>query len=331
MTINEKYLTTKEAAEELNVSVPTIYKYVKEKKLRPVYEDKWQIDETLLFKQEDVEEVKESFTKPGLTTGEVAKDVGVHPTTVASYINQGLLKATKQPYMGRELYFIKEEDLESFKEHNNFQKNREKKQFFTKDKKYYLFQRLHNKEESILGRIMDLDGEKGKVLTEEGRAFLLSNMEDEGFSRVETFKERKYITKRGYAYFQFNLPNHISSPIFDLIELFYRKIGNKNMRLSINEGIIELEVKPILLSGIAESTNPHEVQILKDHIKKGTVSVRHNGVLIDSEIDSLVVPIPSKLKEELKNVADKQGITLEKYVIGLLQESMHECKKEEEE
>ncbi|MDC3424232.1 helix-turn-helix domain-containing protein [Aquibacillus sp. 3ASR75-11] len=330
MSINGKYLTTKQVAEELNVSVPTIYKYVKEKKLRPVYEDKWQIDETLLFRPEDVEQVKESLTKPGLTTGEVAKELGVHPTTVASYINQGILSATKQLYMGRELYFISEAELESFKEHNTFQKNREKKQFFTKDKKYFLFQRMQNKEESILGRIMDLDGDKGKVVTEEGRTIPLSNLENEGFTRVETFKEKKYITKRGYAYFQFHLPNHISSPIFDIIEMFYREIGFKNIRLTVNDGIMDLEVKPVLLSSIVESTNPHEIKILKDHIKRGTVSVRHNGVLIDSEIEPLVVPIPTKLKEDLKDAADKQGITLEKYVLGLLQEKMYQYKIGEE-
>jgi predicted XRE-type DNA-binding protein len=112
---------------------------VKEKKLRPVYEDKWQIDSTLLFRKEDVLKLQKQLEKPGYTTGEVAEILEIHPTTVSSYIKKGLLKAEKDFHigLGKEVYFIKEEELERFQ--REYQTNNKSKQFFIQNGNYYLF------------------------------------------------------------------------------------------------------------------------------------------------------------------------------------------------
>lgn len=74
MRENQKEMvTTKEAATILNVKPSTIHKYVREGKIKPVYEENWQIDATKLFYLEDVERLKNKNKKPGITTGEAAE------------------------------------------------------------------------------------------------------------------------------------------------------------------------------------------------------------------------------------------------------------------
>ncbi|WP_158595152.1 helix-turn-helix domain-containing protein [Oceanobacillus piezotolerans] len=72
----QELLSTKEVAERLGLTVTTIYQYVKNKKLVPVYED-WTVDETMLFYESDVEKL-ENQRPTGYTTSEVAKKLGVH-------------------------------------------------------------------------------------------------------------------------------------------------------------------------------------------------------------------------------------------------------------
>lgn len=56
--VQRKIIKTSEAAEILQVKVSTVHKYVKEGKLKPVYEDDWQIDTTKLFYEDDILDLK---------------------------------------------------------------------------------------------------------------------------------------------------------------------------------------------------------------------------------------------------------------------------------
>lgn len=316
---DEQLLTTKQVAEILNLSIPTIYKYIKEKRLHPIYEDSWQIDETHLFKKEDVEELKGKLEKPGLTTGEVAKQLQVHPTTVAAYIKKGELKATKQLYKGRNLYFIKEEEVVNFKRSHPKQQKRRKKDFYHKATGLYLFQTVKNKQTFELGRIMKLSNGSGEVWTESGEIIVFDQMQQHNFFAVENFLEKSYITKRGYVIFRFPIPKHIASPIFPLIELFYRALSYRNIRVTKREQHIQLEVKPCFIKELNEDSHPYEINLLQKHIIKGSVIKRHNGLLLESDMEVLTINLSSSLKNRLKELAKHQDLTMEEYVRKLIQ------------
>lgn len=320
--MNETLLTTKEVADYLNVSVQTIYKYIREKKLVPIYEDSWQIDETHLFKREDVIALKETLKKPGLTTGEVAKQLQVHPTTVFSYIKRGDLQAEKKPYKGRELYFITEEALERFKVKHPLQKKREQKRFYSKPLHVYLYQKVYHQQDRVMGRIMELNGDGGKVWTEQGEIFPLKELKERGFI-FQRYKERPYITKKGYVSFSFKKPSHIAAPVFNVIELFYSKLSYRNMKLTEKDDVINLEVKPCLLEDIYEDTHVYEIKLLENHIKDGIMEKRHNGLLIDNNLELLTVHISKEKKHKLKKLAQKQYLSLEQYVLKLIEDRLN--------
>lgn len=319
MNNTDKILTTKQVAEMLDLSIATIYKYIKEKRLRPIYEDSWHIDETHLFKKEDVETLKEKLEKPGLTTGEVAKQLQVHPTTVAAYIKKGELKATKQLYKGRNLYFISEDEVANFKKEHPKQQKRRKKEFYSKSTRLYLFQTVKNKQTFELGRIMKLSTGNGEIWTESGEIIACDHMQQHDFFVVENFLEKDYITKRGYVIFRFPLPKHIASPIFSLIESFYRELSYRNIRVTKREQHIQLEVKPCFIKELKEDSHPYEINVLQKHIIKGSVIKRHNGLLLESDMEVLTINLSSSLKNRLKNLAKHQDLTMEEYVRKLIQ------------
>jgi DNA-binding transcriptional MerR regulator len=326
MSIHNDYLKTNEVANLLGVSISTIYKYVKEKKLTPVYQDKWRIDESLLFRPKEVEKLKDEFKKPGLTTGEVATKLNIHPTTVSSYIAKGILPATKKLYKGRELYFIEQEDLDRFQENQRTNK-REKKQFYSKTKGFFLFQVLTNERTNEKARIMEFDGQDGKAITEDGRILSLTQLKEEGFTKKQKLVEKKYITKRGFAVIELPKPNYINSPVFSIIEAFYQHLGPQNIKINSEKEYIYIEVKPIFIEGFTEELYQKEISIIEKHLKEGKLEVRHNGIIIDSDLEPLTLHIPSALKQSVVQNSKDQGLTIEEYTTKILQEIVNHEKR----
>ncbi|KKI90670.1 hypothetical protein WQ54_19305 [Bacillus sp. SA1-12] len=322
MSLHNEFLKTNEVANLLNVSVSTIYKYVKENKLTPVYRDKWKIDESLLFRPEEVEKLKDEFKKPGLTTGEVATMLNIHPTTVASYIAKGILPATKKLYKGRELYFIEQEDLDRYRENQKTRK-KDKKQFYLKKKGFFLFQVFTNERTNEKARIMEFDGQDGKAITENGRILSLTQLKEEGFNKKQKLVEKKYITKRGFAVIELPKPNYINSPVFSIIETFYDHLGPQNIKISSEKESIYIEVKPVFIEGFTEELYQKEISIIEKHLIEGKLEVRHNGIIIDSDLESLILHIPSHLKKNIVQNAKKQGLTIEEYATKILIEGVN--------
>lgn len=319
--IDKELLTTNEVAKILDKSVNTIYKYVKEKKLRPVYEDSWQIDQTLLFRRKDVEKLRELLKKPGLTTGEVANKLNLHISTVNSYVKKGILHAEKHYHigLGREVYFVKEEELERFK--NNHQSPNDAKKFFIRDGEFYLFQLFNHPTTNEWGRIIELVNDDGKIMTEQGRTLSLSQALNEGFLPTYYVPEHEFIHQKGYAVFQFPKPQHISSPIYNVVDLFYQQYGRKNIRMIVEQEQIHIEVKPKFLELDPDQYHA-EFKVLDKHLVDGKILKRHNGIYIDSDLESIVVHVRTAIKEKVKQQAETEGLTMDEYVGKLIKEKV---------
>ena len=52
---------------------------------------------------------------------------------------------------------------------------------------------------------------------------------------------------------------------------------------------------------------------------EGSVSVRPNRVLIDSDLEPLQLYIPSKLKVEVKKRAEKENLTIDELMLKIIQ------------
>ncbi|WP_078557135.1 helix-turn-helix domain-containing protein [Bacillus alkalicellulosilyticus] len=321
MSTHSQYIKTKEVAEILKVTVATVYKYVKEKKLKPVYEDSWQIDETLLFRPEDVEQLKEELTKPGYTTGDVAKELGIHPTTVAIYIKKGILKAEKQKYQGRELYFISEVELKNFKDRTKKTRS-DSKQFYTRDLTYFLFQSYHNDSTHDFGRIVEVNDNDCTLVTLTGKEIQLSQDSTHGFKSQYKLIDKPYNTKKGYVKFLFPKPLNISHAIYETIEQLLVAAGPQNCKLTQTEDSILFEIKPTFIEINDVDLFTRMSTILKHGVKEGEVFIRHDGIFLKGNLVPLTIHVPKNFKEQLKKNAHKADMTLEEYGYTLMKERL---------
>ncbi|KZE67968.1 hypothetical protein AWM68_17500 [Fictibacillus phosphorivorans] len=312
--IERGMITTKDAAEKLGVKSSTIHKYVKEGKLKPVYGDNWHIDATKLFYEDDVLELKKELAKPGISTGEAAELLGLHKTTITQYINKGLIHAEKKTYRGRELNFISPEELERFKLSYESKQKRERKDFYDKETGYAWFQSFEDKEGNRNNRILLNQNGDPYLSTSQNEDISIEDIKPEGYKPVYLIKDHDYIHKRGYAKFTFKP----SEDVYSIIELFYRNLGPKNLKLNLREDhFIEVEVKPIL---IKEEINEIQLSTLNNSLEEGNIIVRHDGVFIDSDLEIITIAAPSGLKKKIKQDSEKDNISMEDVVLNILKE-----------
>ncbi|MCM3393123.1 helix-turn-helix domain-containing protein [Cytobacillus oceanisediminis] len=312
MDKEREMITTNEAAEILKVKPSTIHKYVKQGELKPVYEDNWHIDNTKLFYKEDVEELKKKKGKPGITTGEASKLLGLHTATIFQYIQQGLLAAEKKLYKGREFYFITPEELERFKSFYEEQKRNEGKDFYYKDTNYAWYQEFHSPEGKDSNFLLLNEELQPYLQSQNGEQIPYEEIEKAGYKPVKKIPDIGYKTQKGFAKFQFTE----SQEFYRTMGLFYSTLGPKNIKVFLDkENKITVEVKPIL---IKDDIPGYIFSLLEESLIEGDISKRLEGVFIDSDLEVLAIAIPSELKRKIKEDAAESKKTIEELVVSIL-------------
>lgn len=310
---DKNFLTTAEVAERLNVTPNTIYKYVREGKLVPLYDHKWRMRKSKVFSLEQVEKLEKEYKKPGLTTGEVSAELGIHVVTINSYIQANTLKAEKHLYKGREIYFIEPEELERFRKENytSGEQKLDKKDFYLKEKGFLLFQLFVNKYTHELARLMTIKNQSGKLLTEGGEEYSLEIGTSRGFEPYQRIENKEYSTKRGYVKFNFPRPQQIKNNVYTAIETLYVAAGPQNIRYNFQAQSLEIEIKPVLIK--TEDKNIKE--LLQQHLIEGKILVQPDGIYLDSDLESLIITVPSQLKEYIRERAKKENKSMEQLAI----------------
>lgn len=309
-----KELSTKEAAELLNVKVTTIHKYVKEGKLTPSNEASWHIDNRKYFYEADLLRLKKELGKPGYTTGDVAKILNLHTVTISQYVAKGLLKAEKHIYKGRELNFISKEEFDRFSKEYLGKKRAEKKEFYDKDSETAWFQRFAN-HDGMEARILIEDYEP-VLVTKSGLRISINEIEVNGYLPQTLIIDHGYVSKKGYATFAFPYQDKIDYPLYNFIEICYSHLGPKNMKLGLEESILTLEIKPYVFPD--NLLNENIVELLNLHIKEGSITPSRKGIYIDSDHEILTFAAPSSLKKKVKQASDEKNITMEEFLADIV-------------
>ncbi|CUB55635.1 Helix-turn-helix domain protein [Bacillus subtilis] len=313
--ITKPTVTTKEAADLLGVTIQTILKKEKDGLIECVYKDNWKQFGSKIFYLEDIERLKNKEEVKGLSTKEAAEILNIAPSTIFTYIKSGKLPATMVEKRGKQVYVIDEEELEVFMLDYEKTKTKERKTFITKihGEDICLFQLLTHQHTGKTARVIELNGADGKVLTEDERIFPLSTYKEHNYS-FESFKKQTVITKRGYLSFSFKKPQLFNSITYNLINLFYKKLGVTNMRLTITPDTIKLEIKPFLLQ-----VNPlqfqEEIKYLHSHMKSGSILPHIEGIFFKSNIEPLTFYVNHEFKQKIVQMAADVGMGQEEFLL----------------
>lgn len=312
-----KEITSREAAELLDVKITTIQKYVRENKLTPSNEGSWHIDNRKYFYEDEVIQLKKELAKPGYTTGEVAKKMKLHAVTVSQYVSKGLLKAEKHIYRGRELSFISPEEYERFSNEYLEKKRAERKEFYDKELGIAWFQSFSNSH-GVIGRIL-LEKNNPVLVTSRGSKIDITELKSNGFSPRTNIVDHGYSSKKGYASFEFPYDEDINSPIYDFIEICYEQLGPKNMKISaVADTSVTLEIKPHLFPW--ETCSKDTLDLISSFITEGSATQSRNGLFIDSDHEIFTFSAPSSLKKQVKVLSEKRKVTMEELLSEIVSE-----------
>lgn len=311
--MNNKLLTTEQVANLAGMTRNSIYYYIQKGSLSPVYKDKWQQDGTLLFDEEAVEEFLETHKRKGMSTGEVAKLLGVTNPQVLSFIEKGWLKSERVSYGKMERNFIPEQALEDFKA-AHADKIRKEKRMITKDKRYAIYQLLVEPLSSQYGRIVSIqdDGLDGMVQFANGSMLTLGECKQRGYEPAYEMSKTHYSKKPGTVTLQTEIPSNIGHTFYKIIDMLYQSLGTKNVKVDWSDDSIRLYVKPMLmeLSDKERELKSSVCESITDYIIEGTCLERHNGWLFYNHLESLNCFVKSDTKQALLEKASEQNITL---------------------
>lgn len=318
--ITQPTVTTKEAADLLGVTVQTVLKREKEGHLTCLYPDSWKQFGSKIYAKEEVEALLNQSSPVGFTTKEAADLLGVVPSTIFTYIKSGKLVARRIERRGKQVYVIEADALEAFQQtYEGGTKRNEKKAFVIKqnDTEILLFQLLVHQDTAKKARVVDLQGNEGTVMTEEERLFPLSTYQERGYE-LQTYAKRPLITKRGFVSFSFPKPPFVHGIPYRIMHVFYKHIGAANMRVSLVQNTIHVEVKPCLIEMDVLSWK-EEIQYLHAHIETGSLVVHAKGLLLKSNQESLTFYAPRTFKQQVSEMAQEDGIGKEEFLYRAVQ------------
>ena len=203
----------------------------------------------------------------------------------------------------------------------DYNNNRSNKDYFYQKKwNYYLYQPFTNVKNNEFARVEKITKDSGHIITDNGEQIKFEQLKEKGFYPREKYVNLNTINKPGDISFQFKLPNSLHSPVYEVIELFYRNLSYKNMKLFIEDDYINIQVKPVLL----KLSNDVTYTLLQEHVVKGKVTERHNGILLDSCLESILIHMNKEQKRRLKHESKRNGITVDQLIVSIIDEHYKE-------
>lgn len=321
----KEYLDTAQAANELRVTVGSIYKIVNledaKKRLNPVNRLTHKGDGGYRFTREEIERIKPAYVKEDLTSAQAAKRIGRSTTYIHQLFKKGL-PYYEMEFRGKRTYFIKEVDLERFVTNNPDSGKYDT--IYDRKSKVFLFQPYWLG--SRLARVCSIkrvNRNRIEVMLQIGidEQIPLERAIDEGWLPAITITDRKAITSYGYAMFEFPLPLTLDSMIYTIIEDFFKLIGPANLRIQIGE-TIQVEVKKSVLTGILPSTHPDMIDKLKTFIRSGLVTPKYDGTLIDTGLSPVTFYLSEHVKDQITAKAKSADKSLQEWLESIVFEAV---------
>lgn len=312
------YVTTQEVAEILGKSLPTVYKYIKDKKINPIYDHKWRMRRTKLFDKQEIEQFKESITKPGITTFKASKEYDIPYHVLMKYIHESKLPAIKRSFQGKVQYFLQEDDIKQFLESKEWLQYKKKNINLLTNDKYFLFQSFYNEESQDFGRIMEM-GQDPKISTKNNKTISLNDALYSGYSPKHLAIKKEHINRKGYAKFKFVRPYDLQSIVYQIIEKFFVFLGPSNIKMELDKDNILMEVKPTLITVFTEE----EKNYLMKALISGEIFEDIEGIYIDTDLEPMTIYFSSEMKNFIKIKAANENSTMEDLVLNALKEYWH--------
>lgn len=315
-----EYLNINQVAEELNVTISTVYKLIDHsdplKKLEPVNMESYRGEGGYRFREEDVERIKPYYISKDLTTTQAAARIGRSKTFLQNLMKNGELQYYEAYFRGKYTFFIKEEDLLKYEQN----KSSSVKSNIIYDKKtgIFLFQPYINKVNGRIARIMEMERIsptkiKTVFIDEGGKEFPYEEAMESWKPLIQLERKEKN-SAYGYACFEFPKPTFLDSMIYSIIEQFYQHAGPANIRITQEANSLVVEVKKCVLKGISPLTHLDFIDKLKSFIKSGEIITKGEDTVISTSYSPITFYLQERKKSIILKEAAKKGMTIQEWL-----------------
>jgi excisionase family DNA binding protein len=311
------YYTTKQVAEVLNKSIPTIYKYIQDEKLIPV-EDFWRANRGKLFDKEAVDAFKQTLDgNSGMTISEAAVYLETTRSAVQTYLDEGLIPFDKKEWRNKDVTYIQKMDLDEFKEtsQRRMQQDRIKQRIFYDRKKNYAFYQRFSSDKISEARLIRMKDQWAFLILPSGEHVSFN----EGIYKFEltpdyplTFGKRTGTP--GYAKIS-ALPLHYSLTRH-FIDLLYQQGSIANIYMDIQESHISIMLKELSFHDVSEGMAP----FLESKLTEGQLITHQKQIKIESSETNLSLAVSNDIKNKIKEMADQQDTSMQEIASRIIEE-----------
>ncbi|WP_100401067.1 helix-turn-helix domain-containing protein [Bacillus sp. FJAT-44742] len=321
--MSKSYYVSKDLAELLNITEATIYKYIREGKVVPYNKDSWQIDGEYRFSEEEaLKLVDAQEEKPGLSTKDIADQLGITSYTVTRHIKSGELPADMKKYKGLERYFVKEEDFKVYA--SRILRNKQEK-LYDETLGFYLFQPLYEQDGTLAARVLQLDETiiqsiSGEQLSEEEAKSLIPK------KGMDSLFNGKKVRKPGFVTFSFPASDNIHSSFYSFMDYVMNEVGLQNIMVQQDPSGITFSVRSFDLSFPEEERHFTIDGMINKYMTQGSFLTREDSIYLNSEIEMIQAFIKASTKKKLKQEATKEGLSMNEFVGSILDRIYNEEK-----
>lgn len=308
----EDLFTTKQVAELLGKSLPSVSQYVKSGKLTPV-EDQWGGHRGNLFQKEEVGKLQAELAQQhvgGWMIGEAAAFLGVSRAVVTGYLADRLIPYKEAMWRNRLVKKIAPDDVKVFQQEHKERIERDKRKqrrFFNRRHNQAFFQKYTSDAIRDARLMLDEKDHWGFWLTDEEQIVSY----EEGIYRHDLtpayeLSFGKKAATPGYAKMKLPLSSPLTRLFFDAL---YEQVSIANVYVDIEPEAAVIYVKDALIE-----TGDHTEMMalfLTERIQEGTVESNATHIRLLSPEDTITVTLPAEMKNELKKQAAAEGVTMQ--------------------
>lgn len=304
-TATKEFYSVNDLVKATGLSRSVITRKIRDNEFVAINKEYYQRDRGYRFTKEEFERIVDEYKVEGLTTGQVAERIGYSITKVQQLIKEGKLPAIEKRFGSQIRRYVLEEDVESFIEKHG---KRDNGVIYHQDSGYFLFQPLTtSSSQEVEGRIISLNADgTGTVMKLSNEKITLEQAIEEGFMPIVELEEKEPIYNKGWVVFDFPKPKYIVSPVYSVIERLFLYAGHQNLQIELDEEILKVKVKPVLLEGLGINNEVEEVQLIKSSIRKGIIIEHHKGLLIDSDLVNLSTELERRVRDKIHELV-KEG------------------------
>ena len=308
----KEFYTRQEVAELLGISKATVYHYAKQKKIKKIH-DPHRIIREARYEPKEVLELAEERKRnqpTGIRPSKLAKKLGVSVQKIYALINENNLEVDVIPVGDeRTIYSIPEDKAQWIEKElvETAPLRGTRLEYYEPNYDVALYQKFQAPSGQVVRITRNKENEWGFELSSRSWISIEQGRMKNQFKPAYSIHHKSGPLK-GYTDFELPIDSHHT---YDFLDFVYQTWGVENIRLREHETFLALSVKSRKSISIPTTL---DMQAIVPYIVSGKVYQLEETWIFESGYTRTTVEIPSKMADDIREIAKKRDISMSEVV-----------------